>query len=601
MSGISHEDPQQAPFGLSRGRIGAAAIAGRAVERALGLSTLNRLYRQLPSTDRPFWNVALETLGIRYELDGGGVDTIPATGPLVVVANHPYGGVDGLILLSLVSHVRPDVRLMGNYLLGRIPEIRPVLLPVDPIGDLAKRGTNAAAMRSAIRWVKSGGALVVFPAGEVAYEEVGNANRTDERWSAGVARIIQRTGADVVPVFFHGGNSRIFSLAGRIHPLLRTALLPRELLRQRGRTIRFSVGSKISSARLSRFEEPDRLASYLRVRTSALAADTALQPVARAKAHADPVAEPQTPHEIERETQALDCSRILFRNGVFDVLIARAHEVPRAMLEIGRLREIAFRRAGEGTDLSRDLDEFDAHYWHLFAWNRERREIAGAYRIGATDEIVPRAGIAGLYTSTLFRYDGRLLSQLDPALELGRAFVTPEYQRDYIPLLLLWKGIGAFVAANPRYRMLFGPVSISNTYQSLSRQILVRFLYATSYRRDLADLVVPRNPPVFLRHRGALAPIAGSIVRSLADVSTLLAEIESDRKGVPVLLRQYLKLNARLLGFNIDPSFGSVIDGLMLVDLTDVDRAILARYMGAEPAAAFLRHHGAFDRRLAVS
>jgi putative hemolysin len=449
--------------------------------------------------------------------------------------------------------------------------------------------------------VKSGGALVVFPAGEVAHEETaGNANRTDVRWSAGVARLVQRTGADVVPVFFHGGNSRIFRLAGRIHPLLRTALLPRELLGQRGRTIRINVGTKITAARLARFEEPERLASYLRVRTSALAADAAApQLVTASSAHAHPVAEPQNPCEIEREIQTLDRSRILVSSGAFDVLIARAPEIPRALLEIGRLREIAFRRAGEGTEFARDLDEFDANYWHLFAWNRERHEIAGAYRVGATDEIVPRAGIAGLYTSTLFRYDRRLLSQLDPALELGRAFVTPEYQRDYTPLLLLWKGIGAFVAANPRYRMLFGPVSISNSYQSLSRQILVRFLYATSYRQDLAELVSPRNPPLFLRHRGALAPIAGSIVRSLADVSTLLAEIESDRKGVPVLLRQYLKLNARLLGFNVDPSFGSVIDGLMLVDLTDVDRAILVRYMGAEPAVAFLRHHGTPDRRQA--
>lgn len=273
------------------------------------------------------------------------------------------------------------------------------------------------------------------------------------------------------------------------------------------------------------------------------------------------------------------------------VCMGSASELPHVVREIGRLREVAFRAVSEGSGRARDLDRFDGHYQHLIVWNHECGEVVGSYRIGETDRILRRFGIDGLYTSTLFRYDRRLLADIGPALELGRAFVRPEYQRDYSPLLLLWKGIGTLVSRNPRYRTLFGTVSISNDYQSLSQQILARFLYATSFRPDLAERVQPRNPPPFLRDCRGVPAMAGAVARTIADVGALVADIESDGKGVPVLLRQYLKLNARLLGFNVDPAFGGVLDGLMMVDLTDVAPDMLARYMGKPGAQAFLAHH----------
>jgi putative hemolysin len=253
--------------------------------------------------------------------------------------------------------------------------------------------------------------------------------------------------------------------------------------------------------------------------------------------------------------------------------------------EIGRLREITFRAAGEGTGRALDLDDFDRHYDHLFVWNRARAEIVGAYRVGATDRIVATHGTAGLYTTTLFRYDERMLERLGPALELGRSFVRAEYQKSYSALLLLWKGIGRLVARSPRYRVLFGPVSISSRYQEASQQFLRRFLEQEHGNQALASLVHAVNPP-----RPIAPPSRDSAVAADVDeLDALIARIEG-RQGIPVLLRQYLRLDATLLGFNIDPAFGDALDALMMVDLTKLPVETLQRYIGRD-AAAFLQTH----------
>jgi putative hemolysin len=347
------------------------------------------------------------------------------------------------------------------------------------------------------------------------------------------------------------------------------------------------LGAPIPHGRIERLRADEDLTCYLRVRTDALDAGPTHVAVPGAAAAPAAIAPAVPPTRIADEVAGLPPSHALAHAGATTVYVGRADALPATMAEIGRLREMAFRAAGEGSGLSRDLDGFDEHYLHLFAWNHERREIVGAYRMGPTDEIVPRHGIEGLYTSTLFRYDERLLGEIAPALELGRAFVRAEYQREYGSLLLLWKGIATFVCRNPRYRMLFGPVSISNVYRSLSREILARFLYATSHRPELARLVIARNPPAFLERGGRGTEILGTVARTVAEVGALVAEIEADQKGVPVLLRQYLKLNARLLGFSTDAAFGNVLDGLVVVDLDDVDLPILARYMGRDEAGAF--------------
>lgn len=270
-----------------------------------------------------------------------------------------------------------------------------------------------------------------------------------------------------------------------------------------------------------------------------------------------------------------DTARLL-SSGSFDVYCVERSELGPVMGEIGRLRAIAYRAAGEGTGSECDLDAFDDHYLHLFAWNRERGEVVGAYRIGRADRIVEHQGIDGLYTRTLFRYDRSLFEGRAPALELGRSFVRLEYQRHHTALLLLWRGICQYVSRHAQYRVLYGAVSISARYSEMTRRLLIDFLEQNHRHKD-ARLVAAMHPP----HRSTRSPLA--CAATVESLDALIARHEADGKRMPVLLRQYLKLNARLLAFSVDPAFGDALDALMMVDLREVDVSILRRY--SEPRA----------------
>lgn len=606
--------PLAAPFRISPGHFplgaGLFGAACRALcERALGLPSLDVIYsRTQQPAAAPFAERALRALRVQPRLNDADVAAIPTRGPLLVIANHPFGGLDGLVLASLLQRVRPDARLLANHLLARIPEMAETCIFVDPFGGPEAAERNRTALRAAIRWLAEGGALGVFPAGEVSHFAPDRGCVTDPPWSDAVARLALRTRATVVPVYIDGRNSSLFQLLGLIHPRLRTAMLPRELLRRQGQTVRVEIGTPIPPERLQRLlgssasrtappvHDLRPLTEYFRLRTYILKGRaTAAAPAPRRR-----LAKRQTPEAITpgpgsatlaAEVAALPPDQCLATSGSFRVCIGSAAQIPSVLREIGRLRETTFRLVGEGTGRAVDLDRFDEHYLHLFVWNADERRVIGAYRIGQTDMLLGRFGVGGLYTSTLFRYQPGLLDQLTPALELGRSFVIPEYQRDYTPLLLLWKGIGRYVAMNPRYRRLFGAVSISDEFQSMTRQLLMTFLKAHSFDKSLARGVRPMSPPRLRRFPHANASRLTTLVSDVADVEELVGEIESNRRSVPVLLRQYLKLNARLLGFNVDSNFGDVLDGLVVVDLATVERPILARYMGAEGVTAFRAFH----------
>lgn len=606
-----------APFHLSAGALKPLpemlrTMLRRTVERMLALPSLNEVYAAIRSKPAggSFCDRALRALSMTFQVDESDLRRIPDSGPLIVVANHPFGGLDGLILTALLQRVRPDVRLLTNHLLRCVPELHETCFFVNPFGGAEAAVRNRAATRAAIRWVCGGGVLGVFPAGEVSHRTLRRRWVTDPPWNPSIGRLVKLTQAAVLPVHFDGQNGRLFQLVGLLHPRLRTMMLPHELLRRRGQSVRVQIGRVIPPRRLARFvgargdgvadsaEASKQVAEYLRLRTYILKGRSAPGDPAKGegrspgpRSRACPVIEPLPSDQVASEVASLPAHHCLVGGETLRVYYGGARQLPAVLREIGRLRESTFRLVGEGTGREIDLDRFDQHYLHLFVWNAPQRRIVGAYRLGMTDELLKRFGAAGLYTTTLFEFRPRLLHQLGSALELGRSFVVPECQRDYAPLQLLWKGIGRFVALHPRYRRLFGAVSISDDYQSLTKQLLMAFLKVHRFDHDRAGLVRPRKPPNVRPFRDADQRRLATLITDLADVEELVGDIESDRRAIPVLLRQYLKLNAKLLGFNIDPEFGDVLDGLVLVDLTTVGRAILNRYLGKDGAAAFLAYH----------
>jgi putative hemolysin len=569
-----------------------------AVEWALALQELNRRYAEFQKIrdERPFADQALEFLNINYKVADTEVSLIPAKGPVIIIANHPFGGLEGLILASILRSVRTDIKFMANYLLTRIPDFRDMIISVDPFKGRDSVKRNIRPLKEAIQWVRDGGTLVIFPAGEVSHININRRDITDPQWSGTIARLIRKTSATVVPVYFSGFNSAVFQAAGLIHSFLRTALLPRELLNKTNHTIQVRVGNPIPFKRLDAFHIDQDMVDYLRIRTYVLKGRNSRKTSIRriplfGKGIFEQIVPPRNTRLLAEEVGRLSS---LAESGEYAVCVFKGMQFPNLLHEIGRLREITFRMSGEGTGKAIDLDHFDPHYLHLFVWNKERQEVVGAYRIGMTDEIMERYGMNGLYTSTLFKYSRSLLNQIGPALELGRSFIRPEYQKNYTPLLLLWKGIGRIVVENPRYKTLLGPVSINDEYDMLSKQLLTAFLKMNNYIPELARFVKPRRPFMPRATRGIDVQTTCRVVRNIEDVSSLIEEIESDHKGIPILLKQYLKLGGRLIGFNIDPQFSNVLDGLILVDLTKTEQRILERYMTKQGAEAFLAFHKQF-------
>ena len=540
--------------------------------RALGLTTLQRLYQRLPASPPDvFADLALNALRIALRCDDVERGRIPEHGALIVVANHPHGALDGLALLSLVRRVRPDVRLLANHWLAAVPELADMCFFVDPFGGRAAIERSRSGLRSAHLWLRHGGALIVFPSGEVAHRLSGDDTPAESPWSTTAARLARATGAAMVPAHITGRNSALFYRAGRLHPALRTCLLPHELIRKQGTQLRVRVGLPLQSAA---FETEMALTDAAALATSDLCGS------------------PDRDLAIAQEIAALPPESCLAQAGDLRVFVARAGEIPLSLQEIGRLRERTFRGVGEGTGTAIDLDAFDLSYLHLFSWDDRARCIVGAYRLGLVDRLVARGGVQTLYTRTLFRYDHTLIDRLGPAIELGRSFVRAEYQRNHTALLLLWRGIGQFVARHPRYRRLFGPVSISARYLDVSQQLLMTFLDQQHRDHELASLVAPTTPPDS-RTPTHPHPSLESPALSADEVHRLIATWEPDRKGMPVLLRHYLKLQARVVAFNVDPAFGNALDALMVVDLPSVERPLLNRYFGTAEATHYLAHHPA--------
>ena len=580
------------------------SVLQRPLEKVLSLDVVNTEYVDFCQKvsrcedQLQVFQLCLKILKVQTQLSPADLKKIPNNGPLVVVANHPFGGLEGVVLGAILLQVRPDLKIMGNYLLKQIAGVRESIIAVDPFQSATAAKSNMRGIKEALGWVKAGGALLVFPAGEVASLNLAKRRVVDSPWSPHVAGIIRRTHASVLPVFFPGNNSLLFQLLGLIHPLLRTAMLPHELANKQHSKVSVRIGKAIPWRKLQRFETDQALIDFLRFSTFFLKnrkdANKRRFTVVSSLGKSDfrsqaPVVPPVAPSLLEQDVRSLDACQQLVEHGDLAVYIAESRQIPNVLKEIGRLREITFREVQEGTGKSIDLDRFDTHYLHLFLWNHAQRELVGAYRLGLTDRILQRFGPGGLYTNQLFRFKPEFLNRLTHSIEFGRSFIRAEYQRKFNSLTLIWKGIGEFVSQNPQYHLLFGPVSISKDYQNISRNLIIRFLKTNRFDRMLSRFVSPRKPYRSRRIRGISQQILRFSFPDIDDISLLISEIEKDGKGIPILLRHYLKLNGQLISFNVDKAFSGVVDGLLVVDLTQTDEKLLRRFMGNEGYEVFRR------------
>ena len=553
----------------------------------IGLGHFRRIARGMAT--QPAELSALERLnrvtGIHGVVSPEDEARIPRSGSLLVVCNHAYGGADPQVIATLLDRVRPDVRFVANRMMADLPPVRGRIFAASVLDERDAARANVRMLRQVIDWLDDGHCVVVFPAGEVSHFTWRRWRAVDGHWQTQVARVARRTNATVLPIFVDGCNRLRFQLLGLVHPIFRTIMLVREYAAaaRRRRAIRLVVGTPIPADEVLAQGDEDDIMKYLRVRTYLLR--TRLdRPRHAPPTLASPLPVPDRsqhePAELAAELAGLPPEDMLLRSGEFEVWCTRSERIPLTMLEIGRLREISFRSVGEGTGKAIDIDRFDARYHQMLVWNSRTHEVVGGYRLGFTDQILREQGIDGLYTSTLFAYPPSAVAALGPAVELGRSWVAPAWQRKPAPLLLLWKGLARVAVRDPRYAIMFGPVSISDEYQSMSKKLILAFLERHRAVNAFAERIRPRHPPDTTPFLDWDPDHTRAVVRSADDVERIVREIEANGRSVPVLLRQYLKLNAKPIAFNVDPDFGNVVDALMYMDLRIMPPRLQDFYFG---------------------
>ena len=571
------------------------------LSRLTGLNFLQKKYKNIKSSGRrgkQYINYLISILNIRSKVTfkcAG--EAVPSTGGTVIMSNHPYGVTDGLLLLQFVLRYRSDVKIMINDAISDISEFDDLVITVNPYGGKTSQKDNVRQMRECHKWIKAGGCLVVFPAGEVSHYQPRKRAICDSKWSAHVARLVQNTEAKVVPVFFSGHNGLFFQMAGLVSPWLRTFLLGRAFINTWGKTISFVVGETISPKAYRKVSNVDELAKFFRLQTYILnsvdyisPAQVKLKPesvtVANDEQICDELIDAIDSDLLIAEVGALPEKNHLITSSDLSVYFATAKQIPWLIQEIGRLREETFRSVGEGTGKAFDLDRYDDYYTHLFIWNNKEQELLGAYRVAEVSKIIADQGVTGLYTHSLFKFKSELFSDLSPALELGRSFVRNKYQKSYAPLLMLWKGIATYMARETDCSVLFGPVSISNEYRNETQKMLMDYLRVNNPYPERSKIIKPRNP-FKLKNKVGWRYSELNGIKDVELLSHLVSKLEDDSKGVPILLKQYLKLGGYVLSFNVDESFSDVLDCMIVVDFKKNDFKTLQRYMGSSLATDF--------------
>ncbi|GIZ07750.1 lysophospholipid acyltransferase family protein [Flavobacterium sp. UMI-01] len=561
-------------------------FSGWLLMKVLKISTLNKVYnRNKHLSEVAFLNGVLDDLQIKFEIPEDDLKRIPKDGPYITISNHPLGGIDGILLLKLMLEREPNFKIIANFLLHRIEPLKPYIMPVNPFENHKDAKSSVIGIKETLRHLSDGKPLGMFPAGEVSTYKDGEL-MVDKPWEEGAMKVIRKAQVPVVPIYFHAKNSHLFYILSRLSDTLRTAKLPSELFSQKKRVIKVRIGKPISVNEQNEYKTLETYSEFLRKKTYMLAnpfeKESKLIPTPSLKLPKSPkeIATPANIDNIITEVTALrttDCRLLQSKN--YEVFFAGAESIPNILHEIGRLREITFREVGEGTNESIDLDKFDQYYHHLFLWDEDAKKIAGAYRMGLGSEIFKNHGIEGFYLNDLFRFEPELHDMMSKTIEMGRAFIIKEYQQKPMPLFLLWKGIIHTTLRFPEHKFLMGGVSISNQFSDFSKSLMIQFMKSNYYDPYIAQYIHPKKAYKVKLKDADKDFIFNETEADLNKFDKIIDELEPGVLRLPVLIKKYIKQNARVVAFNVDPLFNNAIDGLMYIRIEDIPESTMKPVM----------------------
>ena len=563
---VTNADLKKA-FGM-KGFFG-TCVAGLAYG-VMGLGEINRLFDGAADYQgSEFADHLIENMGITIDVSPEQLESIPKEGGFIVVSNHPFGGIEGVMLLSAIAKVRPDFKLMANFILAHIPNLKDCFFAVNPFTDNPEWKSSVGGIKGAIQHVAAGNGLGVFPAGEVSRYR-GHDYPEDQAWSTSIARIIKNAGVPVVPVFWDGRNSKLFYAVDKIHHMLGTARLTRELANKHDTCFNLQIGKPILPAEIAAYEKPVDLAAYLRSRSYALEANITAKTAEKKETKLVEIDAPTDLSLMLAELDAIREKAFLYSASDYDCYLADYEDIPNLMHEIARLREETFRAIGEGTGKNLDQDEFDTHFKHLILWDKVKQKIAGCYRLGIGSDIVPKYGIKGFYVSTLVNINESFVPYLEHTIELGRSFVTLDYQKEVLPLVLLLRGLSDVVVRYPNINHFIGPVSISSWYPKFYMSMIVKYVTEKHpVNEELAHMATPMTP----FHENFLKVDADVLMQgnmdSIDKFDKFMFRLSNGQYRLPTLFKKYLKLNAKFLCFNVDPDFNDTLDSLLFLTFTD--------------------------------
>ncbi|WP_296685019.1 GNAT family N-acyltransferase [Flavobacterium sp.] len=552
-------------------------FSGWVLMKVLKISELNNVYdRNKHLSEVAFLNGVLDDLQIKFEIPEEDLKRLPKEGPYITISNHPLGGIDGVLLLKLMLEREPNFKIIANFLLHRIEPLKKYIMPVNPFENHKDAKSSVVGIKETLRHLSDGKPLGMFPAGEVSTYKDGKL-MVDKPWEEGAIKVIRKAQVPVVPIYFHAKNSGLFYLLSKISGTLRTAKLPSEVFSQKNRIIKVRIGKPISVAEQNEYQSLEDYSEFLRKKTYMLAnpfeKGSKLLPTPNLKLPKSPkeIVTPANQDKIIAEVDALrnsDCRLLQSKN--YEVFFTKASEIPNVLHELGRLREITFREVGEGTNESIDLDQFDQYYHHMFLWDDDAKKVAGAYRMGLGSEIYPKYGMEGFYLNDLFRFEPELHDMMSKSIEMGRAFIIKEYQQKPMPLFLLWKGIIHTTLRYPEHKFLLGGVSISNQFSDFSKSLMIEFMKSNYYDPYIAQYIHPKKAFKVKLKDADKDFIFNETEADLNKFDKIIDELEPGSLRLPVLIKKYIKQNARVVAFNVDPLFNNAIDGLMYIRVEDI-------------------------------